>query len=202
MGVARGKMGGGNGKVGGNDERSVAVTGMVTVTTTVPNMVVGTGTRTGTVTTIVTLFLSCPFLSTPVLSCRTSLFSPTPSLCSMVSHRYNMRSDARTFNLSGMGCSAGIISLDLAKVTPAARAYRSVYRGGVGGDGVGGDGVGGDGVGGDGVGDSVGDSVGIVGGDDVVGVGVSAVGGVDVGVAGGGEGGGLEVGVGVVVLPL
>ncbi|CAN0348745.1 unnamed protein product, partial [Laminaria digitata] len=50
-----------------------------------------------------------------VLSCPTSLFSPTPSLCSMVSHKYNMRSDARTFNLSGMGCSAGIISLDLAK---------------------------------------------------------------------------------------
>ncbi|CAM9193929.1 unnamed protein product, partial [Sphacelaria rigidula] len=30
---------------------------------------------------------------------------------------FNMRSDARTFNLSGMGCSAGIISLDLAKNT-------------------------------------------------------------------------------------
>lgn len=45
-----------------------------------------------------------------------SLFSPTPSLCSMVSHKFGMRSDARTFNLSGMGCSAGVISLDLAKV--------------------------------------------------------------------------------------
>ncbi|CAN0237768.1 unnamed protein product, partial [Ectocarpus sp. 4 AP-2014] len=44
-----------------------------------------------------------------------SLFSPTPSLCSMVSHKFGMRSDARTFNLSGMGCSAGVISLDLAK---------------------------------------------------------------------------------------
>ena len=56
--------------------------------------------------------------------CPTSLFSPTPSLCSMVSHKYNMRSDARTFNLSGMGCSAGIISLDLAKVSPLLCAYR------------------------------------------------------------------------------
>ena len=34
----------------------------------------------------------------------------------MVSHKFGMRSDARTFNLSGMGCSAGVISLDLAKV--------------------------------------------------------------------------------------
>ncbi|CAN0540518.1 unnamed protein product, partial [Ectocarpus sp. 12 AP-2014] len=50
-----------------------------------------------------------------------SLFSPTPSLCSMVSHKFGMRSDARTFNLSGMGCSAGVISLDLAKVCMCAR---------------------------------------------------------------------------------
>ncbi|CAM9967239.1 unnamed protein product [Ectocarpus sp. 6 AP-2014] len=48
-----------------------------------------------------------------IINC--SLFSPTPSLCSMVSHKFGMRSDARTFNLSGMGCSAGVISLDLAK---------------------------------------------------------------------------------------
>ncbi|CAN0224068.1 unnamed protein product, partial [Hapterophycus canaliculatus] len=48
-----------------------------------------------------------------IINC--SLFSPTPSLCSMVSHKFGMRSDARTYNLSGMGCSAGVISLDLAK---------------------------------------------------------------------------------------
>ncbi|CAN0355354.1 unnamed protein product [Ectocarpus sp. 6 AP-2014] len=34
-----------------------------------------------------------------------------------VLEKFGMRSDARTFNLSGMGCSAGVISLDLAKNT-------------------------------------------------------------------------------------
>ena len=64
---------------------------------------------------------SCPALShIHTYVGPSSLFSPTPSLCSMVSHKYNMRSDARTFNLSGMGCSAGVISLDLAKVSPVA----------------------------------------------------------------------------------
>lgn len=54
-----------------------------------------------------------------------SLFSPTPSLCSMVSHKFGMRSDARTYNLSGMGCSAGVISLDLAKVCKLCVDYRA-----------------------------------------------------------------------------
>jgi predicted naringenin-chalcone synthase len=40
-----------------------------------------------------------------------SLFSPTPSLCSMVIHKFGLRSDVRSFNLSGMGCSAGVISI-------------------------------------------------------------------------------------------
>lgn len=44
-----------------------------------------------------------------------SLFSPTPSLCAMVALRFKMRSDIRSYNLSGMGCSASVISVDLAK---------------------------------------------------------------------------------------
>lgn len=50
-----------------------------------------------------------------ILIINCSLFSPTPSLCAMVSSHFNMRSDISTFNLSGMGCSASLISIDLAK---------------------------------------------------------------------------------------
>jgi hypothetical protein len=48
-----------------------------------------------------------------VINC--SLFCPTPSLCSSVSKRFGLRPDVRTYNLGGMGCSAGLISIDLAK---------------------------------------------------------------------------------------
>ncbi|KAF6165773.1 hypothetical protein GIB67_012670 [Kingdonia uniflora] len=48
-----------------------------------------------------------------VLNC--SMFSPTPSMTAMVVNKYKMRGNIRTFNLSGMGCSAGVISLDLAR---------------------------------------------------------------------------------------
>jgi len=50
-----------------------------------------------------------------VLVINCSLFSPTPSLCAMVASKFQMRSDICTYNLSGMGCSASLISIDLAK---------------------------------------------------------------------------------------
>ncbi|KAI3778961.1 hypothetical protein L2E82_08351 [Cichorium intybus] len=43
------------------------------------------------------------------------LFNSTPSILSMVIHKYSMRSNMKSYNLSGMGCSAGLISIDLAK---------------------------------------------------------------------------------------
>jgi 3-ketoacyl-CoA synthase len=50
-----------------------------------------------------------------VLVINCSLFSPTPSLCASVITKFQMRSDIQSFNLSGMGCGASLIALDLAK---------------------------------------------------------------------------------------
>ena len=44
-----------------------------------------------------------------------SLFCPTPSLSAMLVNHFKMRSDCLTYNLGGMGCSAGGISIDLAR---------------------------------------------------------------------------------------
>jgi len=50
-----------------------------------------------------------------VLVINCSLFSPTPSLCAMVISHFGMRSDILSYNLSGMGCGASLLALDLAK---------------------------------------------------------------------------------------
>ncbi|RWR85501.1 3-ketoacyl-CoA synthase 6 [Cinnamomum micranthum f. kanehirae] len=50
-----------------------------------------------------------------ILVVNCSLFSPTPSISAMIVNKYKMRSNIRSFNLSGMGCSAGVISIDLAR---------------------------------------------------------------------------------------
>lgn len=41
-------------------------------------------------------------------------FSPSPSLSSMIVNKYKMKSNIKCFNLSGMGCSSGVIAIDLA----------------------------------------------------------------------------------------
>ncbi|KAG9152908.1 hypothetical protein Leryth_012528 [Lithospermum erythrorhizon] len=50
-----------------------------------------------------------------ILIVNCSLFSPTPSLSSMIVNKYKMRSNIKSFNLSGMGCSAGLIAIALAR---------------------------------------------------------------------------------------
>ncbi|KAJ8539426.1 hypothetical protein K7X08_013678 [Anisodus acutangulus] len=41
-------------------------------------------------------------------------FSPSPSLSSLIMNRYKLKPDVKTYNLSGMGCSSGVLSIDFA----------------------------------------------------------------------------------------
>jgi len=62
-----------------------------------------------------------------ILIVNCSLFNPTPSLSAMIVNKYKMKPSVLTYNLSGMGCSAGLISVDLAKdLLQAHRGMRCV----------------------------------------------------------------------------
>jgi 3-ketoacyl-CoA synthase len=50
-----------------------------------------------------------------VLIVNCSIFNPTPSLSAMIVNHFKMRSNIVTYNLGGMGCSAGIIAISLAR---------------------------------------------------------------------------------------
>eukprot|EP00884_Botryococcus_braunii_P017809 jgi/Botrbrau1/4711/Bobra.0218s0031.1 len=50
-----------------------------------------------------------------VLIVNCSIFNPTPSLSAMIVNHFKMRSNVVTYNLGGMGCSAGIIAISLAR---------------------------------------------------------------------------------------
>ncbi|KAM7256564.1 hypothetical protein ACFE04_012305 [Oxalis oulophora] len=50
-----------------------------------------------------------------ILVVNISVFNPTPSLSATIVNRYKLRENILSYNLGGMGCSAGIISIDLAK---------------------------------------------------------------------------------------
>ncbi|CAN6167707.1 unnamed protein product [Urochloa humidicola] len=48
-----------------------------------------------------------------VVNC--SGFCPAPSLAAIIAARYRMREDVKAFNLSGMGCAAGVVGVDVAR---------------------------------------------------------------------------------------
>lgn len=50
-----------------------------------------------------------------ILIVNCSLFNPTPSLSAMIINHYKLRGNIVSYNLGGMGCGAGLISIDLAK---------------------------------------------------------------------------------------
>lgn len=50
-----------------------------------------------------------------ILIVNCSGFCPSPSLSSIIINKYSMRDDVKSFNLSGMGCSASVIGVDLAQ---------------------------------------------------------------------------------------
>lgn len=50
-----------------------------------------------------------------ILVVNSGIFNITPSLSSMIINHFKLRHDIHSFNLGGMGCSAGIIAVDLAR---------------------------------------------------------------------------------------
>lgn len=50
-----------------------------------------------------------------ILVVNCSLFCPTPSLSAMIVNHYALRGNISSYSLGGMGCSSGLISIDLAK---------------------------------------------------------------------------------------
>lgn len=60
-----------------------------------------------------------------ILVVNCSLFNPTPSLSAMIVNKYKLRGNVKSFNLGGMGCSAGVIAVDLAK--DMLQVHRNTY---------------------------------------------------------------------------
>lgn len=54
-------------------------------------------------------------LQVDILVVNCSIFCPTPSLSAMIVNRFKMRPDVITYNLGGMGCSAGLIAISLVR---------------------------------------------------------------------------------------
>ncbi|CAL1353496.1 unnamed protein product [Linum trigynum] len=60
-----------------------------------------------------------------ILVVNCSLFNPTPSLSAMIVNKYKLRGNILSYNLGGMGCSAGVISVGLAK--DLLQVHRNTY---------------------------------------------------------------------------
>lgn len=53
--------------------------------------------------------------SIDIIVSNCSLFCPTPSITAMIINKFGFRSNVKSVSLSGMGCSAGLLSISLAK---------------------------------------------------------------------------------------
>ncbi|KAK8672234.1 hypothetical protein V6N13_110607 [Hibiscus sabdariffa] len=60
-----------------------------------------------------------------ILVVDVSLFSPAPSLTARIVNRYKMRGNIKTFSLSGMGCSASMVAVDL--VQQLFKSYKNAF---------------------------------------------------------------------------
>ncbi|VAI82410.1 unnamed protein product [Triticum turgidum subsp. durum] len=61
-----------------------------------------------------------------VLVVNVNMFCPQPCLASRIAHHYGMRDDVAAYNVSGMGCSATLVSLDIVQNVMRARSPRPV----------------------------------------------------------------------------
>ncbi|KAK4438287.1 3-ketoacyl-CoA synthase 7 [Sesamum alatum] len=50
-----------------------------------------------------------------ILVTNCSIFCPTPSIAAMIINKFGLRSNVKSVSLSGMGCSAGLVAVGLAK---------------------------------------------------------------------------------------
>ena len=69
--------------------------------------------------------ISC-WVQVDILVVNCSLFNPTPSLSAMIINHFKMRSNIVSYNLAGMGCSAGVIAVNLAKELLQASLHTNV----------------------------------------------------------------------------
>lgn len=53
--------------------------------------------------------------SIDILVSNCSIFCPTPAITDMIINKFGLRSNVKSISLSGMGCSAGVLSVSLAK---------------------------------------------------------------------------------------
>lgn len=65
--------------------------------------------------TLRTLYTHSPHPQINFVITNSSLFNPTPSLSAAIMNHFKMAATTINYSLGGMGCSAGVIALDLAR---------------------------------------------------------------------------------------